>query len=454
MMKRLTIITLTLLSLLPSQLGARDSRFTRKGTGPMYWIAYEYCYDRNVPIMEQRWKANIDWVARELRDSGYDMISNDGWIEAAQTIDEHGFITKYNSGWEHDFAWWNDYIFSKGMKAGVYYNPLWMTRTAYERNCPVSGTSVRARDIAGDRPFNGELHWVDVDKSGAEQWVKGYVRHFINLGFTFLRIDFLENYEGKYGTGRYAKALRWIMEEAGDEIFLSLVMPNCYDHAATELLYGDMIRIDDDCFEGDWNFVSARRRGQVKDHWPMYPNVFDGMVGFSDVAVKGQMIADGDFMRLNRLANTAERRFLFSLMVMGGSALAIADQFDTVTDDAMEIYRNAELIELNRQGFVAKPLSRNIHDVKSSTWVGKLPDGSFVVGLFNREEVAMDCGISFSETLGIESGAARVRDLWEHTELGVAEGGFSRRLAPHSCMVVKVAPCEKTRSGFGCSRCR
>lgn len=451
-MKRLALTGLILLFLAPCSLGARDSRFTRKGTGPMYWIAYEYCYDHNVPMMEQRWKANIDWIARELKDFGYDMVSNDGWIEAAQTIDGNGFITKYNSGWEHGFEWWNGYIAGKGLKAGVYYNPLWMTRTAYAGNCPVVNSDRRTRDIAGDKPFNGELHWVDVDKPGAEQWVKGYVRYFINLGFTFLRIDFLENYEGKYGTQRYAKALRWIMEEAGDEIFLSLVMPNCYGHAETELPYGDMIRIDDDCFEGDWNFVSARRRGQVKDHWPMYPNVFDGMVGFSDIAEKGQMIMDGDFMRLNRLADTAERRFLFSIMVMGGSALAIADQFDTVTEDAMEIYRNTELTELNRAGFTAKPLSRNIRDRRSSVWTGKLPDGSHVVGLFNREDEALEYGIDFAGDLGISGGTAQVRDMWEHTDLGTMSGGLRRKLAPHSCMILKITPREMPRGGFGCTR--
>ena len=453
-MKKIVLLFLSLLLLAPIELGARDSKFTRKGTGPMYWIAYEYCYDHNVPMMEQRWRANIDWMARKLKDYGYDMISTDGWIEAAQSINSNGFITKYDSAWEHDFVWWNKYIFDKGMKAGVYYNPLWMTRTAYSENCPVLGSDKKTQDIAGDKPFNGELHWVDVDKDGAEAWVKGYVRYFINLGFSFLRIDFLENYERQYGTQRYAKALRWIMEEAGDDIFLSLVMPNCYEHAATELLYGDMIRIDDDCFEGDWNFVCARRRGEVKNHWPVYPSVFDGMIGFSDIIQKGKMIADGDFMRLNRLANTAERRFLFSIMVMGGSALAIADQFDTVTDDAMEIYRNSELIELNKQGFVAKPLSRNIRDIKSSTWVGKLSDGSFVVALFNRENKTMEYGIRFDENLGIESGMARIRDLWEHSELGIMEGGFSRSLEPHSCVVIKVTPTPKNKSGFGCTRQR
>lgn len=446
------ISVIIMLSFAPVESGARDSRYTRKGTGPRYWIAYEYCYDLNRPMTETRWKSNIDWMAETFRDYGYDMISNDGWIEAAQTVDGNGYITKYNSGWEHGFGWWNAYIRSKGMKAGIYYNPLWMTRTAYENDCPVKGTSFSARQIAGYHSFNGDLMWVDVDKPGAEQWVKGYVRHFIELGAAFLRIDFLENYENNYGTARYEKALRWIMEEAGDEIFLSLVMPNCHDHAKTELKYGDMFRVSDDCFTGEWDFVSSRRRGTVKDRWPKYGNVFDGMIAFSDVAGKGQMILDGDFMRLNKLADTGERRFLFSLMIMGGSPLAIADQFDTITEDAEEIYRNEELLQIHDAGFAARPLSTDIGDINSSRWVGQLPDGSFVAGLFNREDYAAEYAVDFCGELGIESGkAANVRDLWEHSDLGGMKGEYRTVIEPHCCKVVRIFPDGKKRFQAECA---
>lgn len=441
-MKSLRPISIVVLFFLAaSSLAARDSRYTRKGTGPRYWIAYEYCYDLNRPMTELRWQCNIDWMAETYRDYGYDMISNDGWIEAAQTVDENGYITKYNSGWTHGFGYWNSYIASRGMKAGIYYNPLWLTRTAYEQDCPVKGTDVTARQIAGYHSFNGELLWVDVDKPGAEQWVKGYVRHFIELGAVFLRIDFLENYENNYGTERYEKALRWIMEEAGDELFLSLVMPNSHDHARVEVKYGDMFRISDDCFAGDWDFVSARRRGQVRDRWPKYGNVFDGMVAFSDVSGKGKIIMDGDFMRLNKLASTDERRFLFSLMVLSGSALAIADQYDTAPEDAEAIYGNEELLALHEAGFNAKPLSGDIHDINSSRWVGQLPDGDYVVGLFNREDSPMEYGVNFFSELGIGSGrASNVRDLWEHRDLGAMSDSYTSVLPPHSCVVLRITP--------------
>lgn len=454
MMHLKSFILVVSLSLASVSLLARDSKYTRHGTGPKYWIAYEWCFENNLPIPEDRWKRNIDWMADTFRDYGYDMICNDGWIEAAQSINENGYITKYNSNWRHGFEYWNKYIEDKGMKVGVYYNPLWITSAAYYSKCKVSGTNgITAADIAGRWRFNDLLFWVDVNKEGAEQWIKGYVRYFKSLGVSYLRIDFLENYERNYGTDAYEKALKWIAEEAGDDLFLSLVMPNCYHHGRTELKYGDMIRVDDDCFKGGWDFASSRRRGQHKSSWPQYGNAFDGMVAFSDVAAKGQMILDGDFMRLNTMASKEEKQFLYSLMVMGGSALAIADQYDTI-GDAAEIYQNREMIELNDLGFVAHPISTDISSLDSSRWFGKLPDGDIIVGFFNREEKKRSYKILLREELGIPSACAKqVRNLWTHKNEGSTTRALSVSLKPHSCAIYRITPSENNIStGLGCTK--
>ena len=164
------------------------------------------------------------------------------------------------------------------------------------------------------------------------------------------------------------------------------------------------------------------------------------MIAFSDVAAKGQMILDGDFMRLNTMATKEERQFLYSLMVMGGSALTIADQYDTI-GDAVEIYQNREMIELNDLGFVGHPLSRKLSSWDSSRWVGQLPDGDYIVGLFNREEDTINTGIDFFKELGIKEGAVEnIRDLWLHQDLGEMYEKYTTPLAPHSCKILRIRP--------------
>lgn len=34
------------------------------------------------------------------------------------------------------------------------------------------------------------LYWLDTNQEGAEQYIKGYVKHFAEAGATFLRVDF------------------------------------------------------------------------------------------------------------------------------------------------------------------------------------------------------------------------------------------------------------------------
>lgn len=436
---RLIFFILMATTLATNLLPARDSPYTRKGTGPKYWIAYESCWITNQPISETRWQANIDWINESYKSFGYDMICTDGWIEAAQTINTNGYITTYNDDWTHGFDYWADYLKQRDLTLGIYYNPMWLTKAAYDKNVTIQGTHYKARDLVGPISFNDPLYWVDTDKPGAKEWIQGYVNHFIRLGAVYLRIDFLENYERNYGTAKYRQALEWIQEAAGNKIFLSLVMPNCYNHGETELRYGDMIRVDDDCFNGGWDFTSNRRRGQWRPIWPQYGNAYDGFLGFSDIGGRGQMILDGDFMRLNTSATDAERMFLFSLMVMGGSPLAIADQYDTVGTHGW-VYQNTELLQLHTLGFVGKPLSANPADIEnSSRWVGQLPNGDWVVGLFNREDDPQFRKIDFAKELGLPGGTTpNVRDLWEHTDLGPATGGYATQLPPHACKIVTI----------------
>ena len=58
------------------------------------------------------------------------MACTDGWIDDTQKITRHGYIVSQADDWEHDWAWWARYLNSKGMHLGVYYNPLWVTKSA------------------------------------------------------------------------------------------------------------------------------------------------------------------------------------------------------------------------------------------------------------------------------------------------------------------------------------
>lgn len=496
---------------------------TVKSTGPLYWTAYEQCYTDDQPLAEERWDENADWIEKNFLKYGYSMMSTDGWVEAAQTVNEHGYVTKYNYNWTKTWEDMARQLGEKGMTLGAYYNPLWVTAQAAgpENGCTIEGTDglpvsgLINPDYAVFSRFKGNealpssikhssgdvaLYWLDTDRPGAEQYIKNYVKFFAVAGVKFLRVDFLgwyesgesgdpDSYNGSkaYGTKRYKKALKW-MHEACEEygVMLSLVMPNLYNHAENELPYGDMMRINEDVFNGGWDHISDRKRGQHQEYWSQWANSFDGFTAWSDVSGRGQMILDGDFMRMNKFVQTreldkemidAQKRSAISLLAMAGSPIAIADQYDTIdyrNDTGISnytYYQNEEVLALNKAGFAGKPLGLGT----SERWAGQLPDGSFVVGLFNRTGERKTQNINFFQDLGIKNPV--VRDLWKHEDLEqktLEQNSyiFETELAPYDCMLLKISPQDGTKrfeaeaaslfgaavnydaqiSGFGCAQ--
>jgi alpha-glucosidase len=454
----------------PLPAASRDSVFTRSGVGPLYWTVYGWDFPNNVALPEDVWQRNIDWVADTFAPYGYDMVCTDGWIDYTQRTDSHGYIRSYVDDWTHDWGYWSRYLRARGMRLGVYYNPLWVTKSAVaDPSCTVVGRpDVAVADIVADGDWFGgdigshELYWVDVTRDGAKEYVQGYVRYFRDLGVPFLRVDFLGWYESgrdqnisgpvgvAHGSAAYATALGWMSEAAGDDVELSLVMPNLYGHAANEIRYGDMIRIDDDAQNGGWANLSGGRQ-TWQDLWSQWHNPFLGFTGFADRNGRGQLILDGDFLVLNGFADDDERRTAVTLFTMAGSPLAIADRYDTIGANA-SFYTNREVLALHEQGLAGKPyfhsgtpFSADPGSRDSERWMGQLPDSSWAVALFNRSDGPGPTvkSVDFAADLGIV-GPADVRDLWTHQDLGAATD-VTASLAPHACRLVRVVPRDPVR---------
>jgi glucan 1,6-alpha-isomaltosidase len=434
--------------------------FRPGGAGPLYWSTYGYEFFTNTLIPEDVWKANVDWVAATFRDYGYTMVCTDGWIDNTQRITPHGYILSQADDWEHDWAWWANYLKSKGLELGVYYNPLWATRSAVTNPSVtvVGRPDIKVADIVNPGDYfdgGGLLQWVDTTRDGAEEYVKGYVEYFHQLGAVFLRIDFLAWYEVGFdqsegtvgvahGRDSYLQALEWMREAAGD-MQLSLVMPNLFDHGSGERQFGDLVRIDNDASFGTWYDLSEGRQ-TWQPEWSQWNNPFLGFTGFADISGRGQVILDGDPLLIRTFANDGECQSAINLFIMAGAPIAIADRFDTIGDSA-HFFQNQEALALRKAGLVGKPIFNNSHGFEydpssrdPERWIGQLPDGSWAVALFNRQDGpgTLIKSIDFATILGF-TGPAAVRDLWAHEDLGMMTS-FQVPLAPHASVLLSVVP--------------
>ena len=296
--------------------------YSQRQKAPMYISAYAYLYTENnnqnttIPMPEDMWQENIDYISEHLAPLGFDMICTDGWGEDIRNSD--GYRVKHHSSWAHEFSYWANYATQKGVKLGLYENPLWI-------NEYISATSGLYNPNENAMWFN----WLQVGNTGAEDYLRNYIEYYASFGVDFLRVDFLSWYEdgidklesltAEHGrdAADYQTALSWLNKYCdANDIQLSLVMPHLYNDGANERAYapGSMIRVNEDACDGGWYRFSEIERGEVHPIWSKYHNAFDGLVywsrfsGFDDS--QKQMILDGDFIWLSSFDNDEEKESL------------------------------------------------------------------------------------------------------------------------------------------------
>ncbi len=163
--------------------------------------------------------------------------------------------------------------------------------------------------------------------------------------------------------------------------------------------------------------------------------MFDGFTYWSHIAGRENVILDGDFIRLNTFSTDDEKQFVVSLQLMAGGPVTVADQYSTIGDN-VKFYQNTELLALNTDRFVGKPVSDKLNDPNNQIWYGQMSNGDYIIGLFNRDDSAKGMQVNFSD-LGI-AGSYNIRDLWKHEDEGSATS-LSVTVPAHGCKIVKLS---------------
>ena len=153
------------------------------------------------------------------------------------------------------------------------------------KDLEIKGTDIPIENIINRTEENGGYHnylWVQMDRPGAEEWVRGYVAHFGQMGVKFLRVDFLSWYEDGYDIGygtvgpdrpdwMYPTALRWMREECDKYgMILSLVMA-CIGETLGMIPYIVIAVLAAGLFIATDVFVYLYRRFRRKRHRPPRP---------------------------------------------------------------------------------------------------------------------------------------------------------------------------------------
>ena len=128
-----------------------------------------------------------------------------------------------------------------------------------------------------------------------------------------------------------------------------------------------------------------------------------------------------------------ERQTVMTLWAISCSPLYVGDDLTKLDPAGLALLTNDEVIALDQAGSPAAPLAGRL-----DVWVSAGADGGRTVALFNLSDERATITAQRAD-LGLV-GAARVRDLWGHTDLGAFSGSLSAALAPHASRLFRVVP--------------
>jgi alpha-galactosidase len=147
---------------------------------------------------------------------------------------------------------------------------------------------------------------------------------------------------------------------------------------------------------------------------------------------------DPDMLEIgNGVLTVDEEKTQMSLWCILAAPLLAGNDLAAMSPETLAILTNREVIDVDQDPNGIQG-GRVAEEGPLEVWMKPLTDGSKAVGLFNRETGEAPITVNFSD-ISVQ-GAARVRDLWKHKNLGIFRSSFSAIVPTHGVVMIKVTP--------------
>jgi len=287
-----------------------------------------------------------------------------------------------------------DYIHSKGLKTGIYTD-------AGINTC-------------------GSIY--DKDSLGIGVGIYGYVEQDCNTffnewGYDFLKVDWCGGQRQKLDEEtEYTKII----------------------NAVKSINNGIVFNVCRWKFPGEWAINKAdswRISGDIRENFPSILKIIDSNVNLCQYASPGHY-NDMDMLQVGRGMTYEEDKTHFSMWCMLNSPLLAGNDLRSMSKETIEIITNREVIAINQDiNFVqAKRLFKE-GDVE--VWIkpmGKKGKQKAIAILNRGNEIQYSI---FAKKLGIRK-RKKIRDLWQHRNLGAIGRETAFTIPRHGIVVLKV----------------
>ncbi|GAA3936129.1 alpha-galactosidase [Chitinophaga oryziterrae] len=360
-------------------------------TPTMGWNSWN-CWGINVSAekVQSSAKAMLD---KGLADHGWNYINvDDGWEAPARAADS-SIVT--NSKFP-DMPALGSWLHQRGLKFGIYSSPGPLTCGGFLGSYRQEESD--ARTYAGWGVDYLKYDWCSYE-SIADTSLEGYIKPYRIMQQALRK----QNRDIIYSICQYGLKDVW---KWGREVD------------------GQSWRTTED-IEDTWE--SMERIGFSQDKLQAYAG--PGHWNDPDMMIVGK-VGWGENLHASRLTPDEQYTHV-SLWCLLSAPLLIGCDLDKLDDFTLNLLTNDEVLAIDQDelGSQAKRVSANV-------WVKDLADGGKAVGIFNMDTTRRTISVNW-KSLGLDDYHV-VRDVWRQKDLGVLQSSFTKSIAPHGVMLIKL----------------
>jgi hypothetical protein len=336
-------------------------------------------------------------VSLGLKNYGYSWVNiDDGYFNGR---DGNGNL-QVNSKFPNGMKVVSDYIHSKGLKAGIYSD-------AGQNTC-------------------ASIH--EGDDSGRNSCLYGHEEQDLRLFFNTWNYDFIKvDYCGGIELG---------LNEQTAYSNVGNIIKNLETEFGRDLHY-NICRWS---FPGTW-------AASVADSWRISGDIWDNFASLAEIIDLNTYLApycskghfnDMDMLQVGRGLSVEEEKTHFAMWSIMNSPLVIGCNFRDIRPSTVEILKNAEIIAVNQDSLClqAEVVASNGKTKVFAKTIEQLHGKVRAVALYNPTYMQKNIRVNFADIH--LSSTAKVRDLWQHADLGEFTDFYETIVPAHGTAILRI----------------
>jgi alpha-galactosidase len=368
-------------------------------TPPMGWNSWNKF---GCNVSEQLIKEMADaMIATGMKDAGYEYLVIDDCWQVGR--DEEGNIQVDPKRFPNGMKALADYVHAKGLKMGIY--------------------SCAGSETCQGRPGSRGYQFQDA-------------RTYAAWGIDYLKYDWCSN-EGQKAEAAY-RTMSDALKACGRPIVFSICEWGENEPWKWGKGIGHLWRITPDirdCYQCvfDWGGVGVL-------------DIIDKMADLYPYAGPGHW-NDAEMLEVGNGGMTRDEYIThFSMWCMLAAPLMSGNDLRNMDKETIEILTNKEVIAIN-QDKKGEQARRFMDMGEKEIWAKPLNDGELAVCFMNRTENSWKLDydwkkqtIYFADEVNIHRKEYKIRDLWQHKDIGTTERNTRHEIPAHGVLMVRLTP--------------